>query len=407
MPQVLPAQASTKRVSLKDHLAFQLAVFCFWFSIYIYVPDFGVYLQKISLNLSAIGVILGSYGISQILLRLPLGLFANLLRGRQKLLLAFGFFTAFLSGLFFIYFKAFLFILIARLLAGVTASMWVTATILYSRYVPTERSSQAMSLLQFLTVFAQFISMMLCSVLIRQFGWQFPFWVGTVASLFGLLLVFILKEIDEDSAENWHIKNHSIKAIIKQTLSIKALNGVTLLSFLAHSILFITIFGFSPLYAANLGVKGASLDWLICAFFVPHTLSSLLLSLRPISQSMSKRLMTISFLGLAPLLIAVPFSHHLFLLSLLHAGIGLLLGLILPLLLGQVVKVTPPGIKMAGMGYYQSLYAGGIFLGPYLAGKVAEAASLTVVFYLTSVLALLAVFLLLIKGFWPVEHELR
>lgn len=379
-----------RKVTLKDHLAFQLAVFSFWFSIYIYVPDFGIYLNKVGLSLSAVGVILGSYGISQILLRLPLGLFANFLRGRQKLFLALGFLMAFISGLLFVSFHSFWAVLIARLLAGITASMWVTATILYSRYFPEERASQAMSLLQFLTVFAQFISMMLCSLLIHEFGWHFPFWVGTIASLVGFLMVFILKEIDEDEVENQHVKGHSVGSIFLQTLKIGSLNYVTLVSFFCNAILFITIFGFSPIYAEKQGITGTALDWLIAAFFVPHTLSSLFLSFYPFGQRISLGLLIGSTFGLIPLLFAVPFAHTLLMLALLHFGIGLLLGFCFPILLGQVVKVTPPGIKMAGMGYYQSLYAGGIFLGPLVAGKVAQWVGMTSVFDLTSLLAAVA-----------------
>jgi predicted MFS family arabinose efflux permease len=395
-----PAQKfQEEKISLKYHVMFQLAVFCFWFSIYIYVPEFTVYLTKVGLSLSSIGIILGSYGISQILLRFPLGLFANLLRGRQKSLLAIGFLSALISGLLFIFFHSFILILIARLLAGVTASMWVTATILYARYFPQARSSQAMSLLQFLTVFAQFISMMLCSYLTHRFGWSFPFWVGTLASLLGLLFVFVIKEIDDVESEK--VNSLSIKATVKQIIQSKELNGVTLLSFLTHSILFITMFGFSPLYASRIGGTGPALDWLICAFFVPHTLTSLLLSFFPLSDRMSKWVLTWSYLLLIPFLVWIPYSKSLLSLCLLHFAIGLLLGLAFPLLLGLIVKVSPPGLKMSAMGYYQSLYAGGIFLGPIVAGKIAQVLSLGAVFEFTAGIAALAFLLLLFKRFFP------
>jgi predicted MFS family arabinose efflux permease len=392
-------QTLENRVSLKHHVAFQLAVFCFWFSIYIYVPQFTVYLTKIGLSIASVGIILGSYGLSQILLRFPLGLFANLLRGRQKSLLGVGFLMGLISGLLLVFFHSFILILIARLLAGVTASMWVTATILYARYFSPNRSSQAMSLLQFLTVFAQFISMMLCSYLTHRFGWSFPFWVGTVASLIGLLFVIVIKEIDDDEVKK--ADTPSIKAALKQVVQLKELNRVTFLSFLTHSILFITMFGFSPLYASRFGGNGPALDWLICAFFVPHTLASLLLSFFPLADRVSKRVLSLSYLLLIPFLAFVPFSKSLLTLCLLHVAIGLLLGFAFPILLGLVVRVSPPDIKMSAMGYYQSLYAGGIFLGPLVAGKIAQVYSLGMVFYFTAVLAALAFLLLLLKSILP------
>ena len=395
-------QTLGNRVSPKHHVVFQLAVFCFWFSIYIYVPQFTVYLTNIGLSLTSIGIILGSYGISQILLRFPLGLFANLLRGRQKSLLAVGFLTGFISGLLLVFSHSFILILIARLLAGVTASMWVTATILYARYFSSNRSSQAMSLLQFLTVFAQFISMMLCSYLTHRYGWSIPFWVGSIASLLGLLMVFAIKEIDDEEGDHTDIP--SITSTLKLVVQSKGLNGVTFLSFLTHSILFITMFGFSPLYASRLGGTGPSLDWLICAFFVPHTLASLLLSFFPLANRASKWVLMSSYLLLVPILAWVPFSNSLLMLCLLHVAMGLLLGFAFPILLGLVVKVSPPGIKMSAMGYYQSLYAVGIFLGPLVAGKIAQVSSLGTVFNFTAVLAALAFLLLLLKNVRPIKN---
>src|SRR5690625_7861449 len=85
--------------SLKDHIIFLAAIFCFWFSTYIYIPTFGIYLETTGLSYAAIGIILGSYGISQVLLRLPLGLLSNSLEKLKKWLLFIGMFLAFISGL--------------------------------------------------------------------------------------------------------------------------------------------------------------------------------------------------------------------------------------------------------------------------------------------------------------------
>lgn len=56
---------------------FLCIVFCFWFSTYIYVPVFGVYLDFLNFGYYEIGLVMGSYGIMQIALRLPLGIIAE------------------------------------------------------------------------------------------------------------------------------------------------------------------------------------------------------------------------------------------------------------------------------------------------------------------------------------------
>src|SRR5690625_7762845 len=119
-------------VSLIDHIYFNLAVFCFLFSVYIYVPLFSVYLESIGFAYTAIGIILGGYGVTQIIFRFPLGILTDILHRIRKKLFLSGYVCAFISALLLIYFDFFFFVLVARLLADVTAAMWVLAPVLYS-----------------------------------------------------------------------------------------------------------------------------------------------------------------------------------------------------------------------------------------------------------------------------------
>lgn len=54
-----------------------IAVIFFWFAQYVYIPYQTPYLTMIQTSTSFIGIIIGSYGISQMVLRLPVGLLAN------------------------------------------------------------------------------------------------------------------------------------------------------------------------------------------------------------------------------------------------------------------------------------------------------------------------------------------
>jgi predicted MFS family arabinose efflux permease len=79
-----------------------------------------------------------------------------------------------------------------------------------------------------------------------------------------------------------------------------------------------------------------------------------------------------------------------------HIFIGLFLGFIFPILLGEVIHVSPTEYKMSAMGFFQSFYAMGIFLGPLIAGVITENSSLGTVFIFTGGLALFAVVLVLL-----------
>lgn len=86
-----------KQILRKDHMIFWGAVFCFWFATYIYVPVFGLYLDNIGFSYSAIGIVLGSYGVTQILLRFPFGILSDVLSPLRKQLLISGFAMSLLS----------------------------------------------------------------------------------------------------------------------------------------------------------------------------------------------------------------------------------------------------------------------------------------------------------------------
>ena len=53
---------------------YQAAVMLFWFSQYTYVPHLSAYLKDLGASLTLIGIVTGSYGFTQMLARIPLGI---------------------------------------------------------------------------------------------------------------------------------------------------------------------------------------------------------------------------------------------------------------------------------------------------------------------------------------------
>jgi MFS family permease len=388
LQQALSNYQTEAIASKRDHVIFLSTVFCFWFSTYIYIPVFGLYLENIGFTYALIGVILGSYGVTQIILRFPLGVLSDRLVGIRKQLLIAGFYFALLSGLLLIFSESFAAVFIARLLAGITAAMWVMATVLYSQYFTAQHASKAMSRIQFITVFAQFFSMMVSGYLVLHFGWKFPFWIAVLTSVIGILLAYQIKDVplSRPSSQPINVTSH-----IQKTFKVRGLKEITFLSLSAHAILFITIFGFSPMYASQLSQSTHAITILVCAFFIPHALATWFLMFYKVRLLEQKRFLLVSFLFTAILLAFVPFTNSLMALSLIHAGFGLALGVIFPLLLSMVIQVSTSELKNSAMGFYQSFYAVGILIGPLLAGEIAEVVHISFIFYLCALLAFLAV----------------
>lgn len=388
------AVATLNQPSIRSHINFNLAVFCFWFSIYIYVPLFSVYLENIGFSYSAIGIILGSYGVTQIIFRLPLGILSDVLHHVRKQLLIAGFICSFLSGIILVFFDSFILVLIARLLAGITAAMWVMATVMYSYYFRPDKAAKAMGTMQFNTVTTQFICMASSGYIIYLYGWNLPFWLGAIASLLGIVFVWNIKEVRGEETKHPSL---TVKEYIRNTHDIKGIKTITFLSLVAHAILFITIFGFSPIISVSIGVAESQFIWLMSAFFIPHALISLLLMIFNLDPKYNRILLIMSFVLSAFFILLISGATTLWTMSLYHGGLGISLGFVFPILLSEVVKISPSELKMSAMGYYQSFYALGILIGPILAGYIAELIGLQGMFIVTAILSFLSIFVLIIK----------
>ncbi|MDI3410585.1 MFS transporter [Bacillus sonorensis] len=344
-----------KQILRKDHVIFWGAVFCFWFATYIYVPVFGLYLDSIGFSYSAIGIVLGSYGVTQILLRFPFGILSDVLSPLRKQLLISGFAMSLLSCFIFLLFDSFIMVITARLLAeydcgDVGDGNRIILAVFHKRPIVKSDGHPAV-----FNGSPQFISMAVSGYLVHLFGWMFPFWIGVAVSCIGLVLSFYIK----DNGPRHTAKGMALSDYVKQTVRLPDLKAITTLSFLAHAVLFMTVFGFTPIYAETVGIDEKQLLWVMCAFFVPQTLASVWCIFYKVKAA--DALIWISYVITAVFLCLLPFAESLFAVCLIHTVTGLTLGFIFPLLVSKVVQLGTPQLKMSVMGFYQSFYALGFF----------------------------------------------
>ncbi|MEA3345181.1 MAG: MFS transporter [Chloroflexota bacterium] len=82
--------------SRRSVVFFCLGIALFWAALYIYVPILSVYAQSLGASLPLVGLIVASYGVVQLLLRIPLGVASDRLGRRKPFVLA-GFLAVALS----------------------------------------------------------------------------------------------------------------------------------------------------------------------------------------------------------------------------------------------------------------------------------------------------------------------
>ena len=111
-----------------NKILFSAVIVLYWFSLYTYVPILAPFAESIGASHKVVGLILGSYGFTQVLLRLPLGILSDAL-GRRKIFVISGLLFSLSSSLGMWYYSSPLMLLIFRGLAGVAATTWVCYTV--------------------------------------------------------------------------------------------------------------------------------------------------------------------------------------------------------------------------------------------------------------------------------------
>jgi predicted MFS family arabinose efflux permease len=358
-----------------------ICTFLFWGAIYIYMPILTPYAKYVGGSLQAAGVVMGAYGLSQILLRIPLGVWSDRL-GRRKPFILLGFLFDGLANLGLLLSGNAWMLFFSVFTAGAAASMWVPFTVLYSSYFPLSQIAHSMSLLMGTSRLAQITTNYAGGQIAQAWGWTAPFWVGGVLALSGLLLTNGIIEVRPE---------RGLEPTLRGVLQIgrnRMLLAASFLCALMQSANFSTAYGFTPILAQQMGASKAQLGILLFWYMLPNTAATLLSGTYVRRCLRERSILVIGFLLISGAVFATPFIGHLRLLYLVQAVNGVGVGLLFPLLMGLSIQSVPRQQQATAMGFFQSLYAIGMSLGPILSGACAQKVGLSSVFVLNGGLGL-------------------
>jgi MFS family permease len=346
------------------------AIFLFWASLYMYVPILPTHARALGATEDQIGLILGAYGMTQLMFRLPLGLLSDRL-GRKKV---FALLSA--SGLGLAMAKTPTALFVFRAVSGGAATAWVTISVLYNSHFPIEHAVRTSGQLNLLSAIGQILAMSTGGYLAQRFGAAAAFWSSLILSAPVLVAFSLVRDVRARPGLGITWPQFG-KAITTPRLLL-----VSILAACSQYAMFGTSLGFAAVRAQDLGASDAQLGILTTAVQVAKAIPMLALSLR--GRPRSGRWLTAVGLALiaAPLFV-FPFLTRFYLLVACQAVIGIGVGIVFPVLMGLALQSVEPEARASAMGVFQSVYAVGMTLGPVISGGVARAWNLTAV-YLTT-----------------------
>jgi predicted MFS family arabinose efflux permease len=268
--------------------------------------------------------------------------------------------------------------------------MWVAFTVLFSSFFPLAQVGQSMSLILFSMRLSQVFSNYSGGAIAEAWGWTAPFYVGLGIAAVGLVLAFWIPERRPEKRSG-----RSLKILLDLGRNSRLLT-LSAFAMLMQFTVFAIIYGFTPIYAQQLGATKADLGVLLLCFLSATTLTTLF-SGALIRWARERKIISAAFLLVGLSILATPLVTRLDFLYVILALNGTGVGFIFPLLMGLAIKPMPADQQGTAMGFFQSIYAVGMFLGPVGSGWVGEHLGLYSVFLLNGALCLLASLLTWIK----------
>lgn len=364
---------------------FSITTILFWFSIYAYVPQLSNYAKELGASYKLIGLIGGAYGLTQTILRIPLGIISDKL-GKRKIFIILGIVCAVISAMLLYVFPSPYAILWARLIAGIASATWVNFTILYISYYDSEESNKAVGIVTADSKLGQLIAMFIGGFIAIRFGIRAIFLLSIIVSLVSLIIGFFIHEEKLQKGTKIALPQHGFMSVIKD----KRVIHISLLAAALQFITFSTNFGFTPIIAANLGANNLQLGFLSTLFALPQVLFSILANTVMTKRFGQKNSLLSGFILIIIICFITPFVSNLCILFALQIVAGVGNAIVFSILMAMVIIGVKKDVMTTTMGMFQGIYGVGMVVGPIVLGSFGDWFGLTTGFMVVGVLGLIA-----------------
>jgi MFS family permease len=307
------------------------------------------------------GLIVGMYGLSQMLLRIPVGIVSDRIH-KRKMFIVLGLLFSSIAGAGILLTDHLTWILCLRAIAGAAAATWVDFTILFASYYAQQDTTRAMGTISTSNSFGQMFGILCGGWFADHYGWESAFLIGAAVGLIGMLGSFFIVEKFEAGEQKITFEG------IRQVAGDRTLLTVSVLSIIFQILTFATVFGFTPVYAQSLGASKLDLGILTFCSTFPTAVASWYGG-RILSRRLGERnVIIIGFVLSGVFTVLIPFSGALWILIVTQSIAGFGRGLTAPILMSLSIKHMDSGKRATAMGFYQAIYGLGMFIGPLFMG---------------------------------------
>ena len=333
-----------------------------WFAQYVYVPFQTPYLESLHAQAAYIGVIVGAYGITQTLLRIPLGIFADRYR-RHKIFIVLGIACSGLASVARLLSPTPEGFLVGNMFSGVAAAAWISFTIYYAALFRPDEATKAMGYSMAASNTGIFIAFILGTYL-HKVGGMSPIFIASIAS--GALGVLVALAVREDKPGPLLAPPPKLKLVIRS----RRLWYYSVLALCLQAIVITTALAFTASYLKQHTDSELMLGVSASVFIASSAISGLLAG--HIKRIGSHTLLTLLFSLLLVYCALMPLCREVWQICALQVACGLGNGAAMSVLMALGMEGVDPHGKSTAMGFFQAMFGVGTALGPMMVGVLIQ-----------------------------------
>jgi MFS family permease len=366
----------------------------YWMALYLYMPTLPTYIETRSQNLALVGVVLSQYGLWQGIIRLPLGIAADWL-GRRKPFIVVGIMLASLGAWIMGTAEGAGGLLIGRAVTGLAAGTWVPLTVAFSSLFPAAEAIRATAILTFVASAGRAMATSVTGPLNEWGGYALAFFLASGIAALALLIILPARETVHPT------RRPSPEGIARLIMRRDVLLPAVLAAISQYANWAVT-FGFMPILAEQLGATGVTLSLLLSMHIGLVTLCNLVAA-AVVDRLGARRLVFGTFVLMSAGIGLAAVAPSLALIFAAQFCMGVAQGLGYPVLMGMSIHHVDDTERTTAMGLHQSVYAVGMFAGPWLSGMLADEVGIRSMFGITAAASLAMVAFLV--GLLPGRHQ--
>lgn len=374
--------------SKKSEIIFLCIVTLFWFAQYVYIPYQTTYLSGIHVATGMIGIIVGAYGISQMLFRLPTGICADIIKKHRYFIMV-GTLSSGIASAFRLIFNSGFGFFIGNIISGLSSAMWISLMVFYTSHFDSKNQKYAIARIVMFNNCGMLLGFLASTVLYPIFGMKILCLLSIIAGMIGFALSFSIHDLEVTST------NMSLRSIIKSSLS-KRLIIFSLGALVQQGIQLATTMSFTNQILKDLGASDILLGISSIIYMLSAVVFAKFSSSKSCAKKSSKFLICTVFIILSLYCIGVPNIHNVYFVMLIQILPGMGTGILFSYLTSEAMKDVDESVKSTAMGFFQAIYAIGMTVFPMIVSQIANIMNMQMGYCFLAIVSFIASFVIYI-----------